>query len=458
MIINLIPDNSIASAPAGFGATVRSAADLIQHTFTDNITLNIRYGWGTYDNQDDRSLHNLAGAIGGAISSEFLSYSDVKAWLAAKPALPQDAFALASLPASISAFPDNPPNGFVIASAEEKALGQFSGQSTDIDGAIGFGTALTSDSWFSTALHEITHAMGRLTGVDPSSLITSDPWLFDLYRYSGPNEYQWAGGQAAYFSLDDGRTPLANFDLYSDPSDFAGDNLTPADPFNASVTPGNVLTPADISAMDVLGLTPVGAMPSSDFLPSSSNAIAVDDTSTGQSVPAAGLAYSGPVVGLRHQYIYTGQDKINVSVSDDYWFLHGGPGDDALAAHGGYNVLDGATGSNFLSGGTGADTFFVDDRSPPADIWSTVTGFHAGDDVTVFGVVPASGSSSIHWFDNQGAAGFTGLTLHATSPNQPTASLTLPGYGVSDLSDGRLSVAFGSEIDGTPFLHLTANG
>ena len=457
MIINLIADSSIASAPSGFTAAVRSAADLIQQTFADNITLNIRYGWGTYNNQIDRSLHNFSGAIGGALSSEFVPYSDLKAGLAAKPALSQDAFALASLPTSTSAFPDNPVNGIVIASAEEKALGNFAGRSTDVDGAIGFGTALASNSWFSVALHEITHAMGRLTGVDPSSLVTSDPWLFDLYRYSGPNEYQWAGGQPGYFSLDDGRTPLANFDLYSDPSDFAGDSLTPADPFNATAAPVNSLTPADISVMDLLGFTPVGAMPASDFLPSPSNAIAVSDTSTGQSVSAAGVPYNGPVEGLRHQYVYTGQDKINVTVSDDYWFLHGGPGDDAIAAHGGYNVLDGGTGSNFLSGGTGADTFFIDDRSPPADIWSTVTGFHSGDDVTVFGVVPASGSSNVQWFDNQGAAGFTGLTLHATAPNEPTASLTLPGYSMSDLSNGRLTVAFGSEVDGTPFMHVTAN-
>jgi hypothetical protein len=37
-------------------------------------------------------------------------------------------------------------------------------------------------------------------------------------------------------------------------------------------------------------------------------------------------------------------------------------------------VLNGSTGSSFLYGGTGKDTFFVDDRNPPADssIWSTV--------------------------------------------------------------------------------------
>jgi serralysin len=164
------------------------------------------------------------------------------------------------------------------------------------------------------------------------------------------------------------------------------------------------------------------------------------------------------VPGLQHQFLYSGSDQLNISVSDDNWFLHGGPANEAIAAHGGYNVLDGGTGSNFLTGGSGTDTFFVDDRSPSADIWTTVNGFHPGDDATVFGVVPAAGSANIQWADNQGAAGFTGLTLHVSTANQPTASLTLAGYGTSDLSNGRLAVAFGSEPDGTPFMHIVAKG
>jgi len=142
----------------------------------------------------------------------------------------------------------------------------------------------------------------------------------------------------------------------------------------------------------------------------------------------------------------------------DRWFLKGGPGDDAIQAHGGYNVIDGSTGSNFLTGGSGTDTFFVDDRGPPADIWSTVNGFHQGDDATVFGMIPAPDGSNFQWMDNQGAVGFTGLTLHVFTPNAPTASLTLPGYSRSDLDSGRLSVGFGSEPDGTPFMHVIAIG
>ena len=108
MNINLIADRSVASAPAGFAAAVRSAADLIQQSFTDSITLNIRYGWGTYNDQPDASLINFAGALGGAVSADFVSYSVLRAWLVAKPVLSQDEFALASLPANASVFPVNP--------------------------------------------------------------------------------------------------------------------------------------------------------------------------------------------------------------------------------------------------------------------------------------------------------------------------------------------------------------
>ena len=185
--------------------------------------------------------------------------------------------------------------------------------------------------------------------------------------------------------------------------------------------------------------------------------IKVTDTTVGQSFLPITFPYSGPVAGLEQQYIYPGGHSINVSVSSNNWFLKSGPGQDAIQAFGGYNVLDGSTGSNFLTGGSGTDTFFVDDRSPPADIWTTVNGFHAGDDATVFGIVPAANNSNFQWTDNEGAAGFTGLTLHVLMQFAPTASLTLPGYSTSDLGNGRLTVAFGNEPDGTPFMHITAS-
>ena len=183
----------------------------------------------------------------------------------------------------------------------------------------------------------------------------------------------------------------------------------------------------------------------------------VFDTSNGGAADYHGDAYSGPVAGLSFQYIYSGTDSLNVTGRTPGEFIHTGSGFDAIdvSAAGGSNVLDGGTNSNFLVGGkslSGADTFFVDDRGPPSDIWSTVGNFHAGDAATIFGITQNGFKTS--WVDGQGAAGFTGVTLHVTAPGVPTASITLAGYNVADLSNGRLSQTFGVEPDGTTFLYI----
>ncbi|MGH3422332.1 MAG: hypothetical protein ACRDOD_22380, partial [Streptosporangiaceae bacterium] len=183
--------------------------------------------------------------------------------------------------------------------------------------------------------------------------------------------------------------------------------------------------------------------------------LAAYDTTTGQAISAVGESYSGPVQGLQEQYINVTGDSINVAASGDGWFIHSGSGNDAISVHGGVNVLDGGTGSNFLTGGSGTDTFYVDDRLAAADIWTTVVGLHAGDDATVWGITP--GNFTLGWVGNDGAAGYTGLTLHATAAGRPIASLTLTGYNQADLTNGRLSTSFGSIDPNTPYLYVHAN-
>jgi Ca2+-binding RTX toxin-like protein len=181
-----------------------------------------------------------------------------------------------------------------------------------------------------------------------------------------------------------------------------------------------------------------------------------DDTTTGAAASGSTQPYTGPVQGLQNEYINVTSDHLNISCSTDDWFIHSGGGDDAIAVHGGSNVLDGGTGSNFLTGGTGTDTFFVDDRGASSDIWSTVVGFHAGDSATIWGVTPRD--FGLDWADGQGAAGFTGLTLHATAASKPTASLTLAGYSQADMANGRLSVSFGNDpASGSAYMSIHAN-
>ena len=184
--------------------------------------------------------------------------------------------------------------------------------------------------------------------------------------------------------------------------------------------------------------------------------LAIRDTTSGAAVADAPTQYVGPVNGLQRQYINITSHSLNINVSTPNWFLHSGDGTDALAASGGTNVLDGGTGSNFLTGGGGTDTFFVDDRGAAADIWSTVNNFHVGDAATIWGITQQG--FGIAWVDNQGAVGFQGLTLHATAAGKPIASLTLPGFSLADLSNGRLSTIFGTDPgSGSPYLYVKDN-
>ena len=182
----------------------------------------------------------------------------------------------------------------------------------------------------------------------------------------------------------------------------------------------------------------------------------VMDMTKGQRVAATGQPYTGPVSGLQDEYINITSDNLNINVSTPNWFIHSGSGTDAIAVSGGVNVLDGGTGSNFLTGGTGTDTFFVDDRAAAADIWSTVAGFHAGDSATIWGVTPQG--FGLTFADGKGAAGFTGLTLHAKASGKPTASLTLTGFSQADVTSGRLSVLFGTDsASGSAYMYLHGN-
>lgn len=184
---------------------------------------------------------------------------------------------------------------------------------------------------------------------------------------------------------------------------------------------------------------------------------AITDTTLGLSYVTIGSNYKGPVSYLKDEFIYAGVNNIAVSSALPDVFIHGGGGDDALFAASGNNVLDGGTGSNFLTGGSGTSTYFVDDRNAPSDIWSTIVGFHRGDAATIWGVNQSG--FQIEWRDGEGAAGYTGLTFHATALGRPTASMTLPGYTTADLTNGRLAFVSGHEpVSDSDYMYLFAAG
>ncbi|MDR3530933.1 MAG: NF038122 family metalloprotease [Rhodopila sp.] len=448
MQINFVYDSSVQGAPTGFKQGLIAAADIIDSAILNPITITIGIGYGE-DNGSTLSAGTLAEAQ--PAFGVLLTYNQLVGSLSAAATSADDTTFVNSLPAT------DPSNGanFFVSAAQAIAWGMIDDTSNQIDGYAGFSSSLPFDydpsdgitpgtyDFVGVALHELTHALGRY--------LTSS-WLtpMNLLGYGSNGQIDLVNTDPRYLSFDGGKTNLGNLDTKSDAADFASGG--PVDPFDAAVPSGTALpwSALDSRLMDVLGYTM--AAPAAVQIPN----FAVMDTTTRLTSTSNGTVYTGPVAGLDYQFISATTDSVVITANVSNVFIASGAGTDALSVAnvGGRNVLDGGAGSNFLVGSTNAasqDTFFVDDRSATADIWSTMVNVHAGDDVTVWGLT--ANDFTLAWADGQGAAGFTGLTLHATAAGKPAASLTLPGFASADLSNGRLGVSFGT-VDGNTYLHI----
>jgi hypothetical protein len=137
--------------------------------------------------------------------------------------------------------------------------------------------------------------------------------------------------------------------------------------------------------------------------------------------------FSGtPIPGVQIDYQFLGATTGEVTIgtdSNDFINLLGG--DDAAAGGAGNDILDGGIGSNFLSGNTGTDTFFLDGRGGTIT-WSTITDWTAGEQLSVWGW--NANSKVIVWRED-GAAGFTGITMHADLNNDGTIDTSVTWSG-----------------------------
>jgi hypothetical protein len=98
-----------------------------------------------------------------------------------------------------------------------------------------------------------------------------------------------------------------------------------------------------------------------------------------------------------------------------------------------------------MVGGSGHDTFFMDDRAPTQPIFSTIKNFHSGDDATVWGVTQQDFTMTV--LDNQGAADAKGVDLIFSAPGHIDVSFVLTGYTSADLHNGRLALTYGRTED-----------
>ena len=344
---------------SGFTAAIQAAANIFDQDFLGNYTVNITYGWGTYDGQTNSELttaNNGISSIGGTENSTTVSYATVRNWLSANATLSDQQAAVASLPSNTSAFPGNA-NSFFVSSAQEKALGVYTGSNSTIDGSIGFNdTDPANSNFLGLALTEIAHALGWIT-----EFYAGAPTIADLFRFSSQGTYQWTGGDAAYFSLNNGATDLANFATTFDYTLFT--NLT-NDALSVPITPQTTnLTSFDIEVLNAVGF---GQAP-----------VSASVSGTNFSVQ------EGQSVSISSELTVSNPDGDNIT---EYQFLNSG-GD------GGHFVVGGTTeaagqwfevsAANLGSvsyvggGGPGTDTLQAEVFDATTGAWSSPTTFAA---------------------------------------------------------------------------------
>ena len=422
-----------------FKAAIIKAENFFQSHFNGSATLNMSFNLQSISNQftGQNFYFPLFNVSYSSLVSAMTSHAVTADQLAAVKAMP--------------ATDPTGGKGFMVPVGMARNLGLAAGPiGTSADDNIvlnsNFSWSFDADA-VGVLEHEISEGgLGRIGGLG----VENNAWgPLDLFRYSAVGERDYSGGQdglASYFSVD-GTTLLTQFHNSVNMSGvFDGQDL--AD-WNGNVSgdafgPGGPGAPGGISAVDmqvmgVLGWAPVD--------PSQPMIFSINDTTTNTVTTQTGEAYNGPVAGLQHQIIDITPDSLNITSSTPNVFIHTGSGTDGIDVSqvNGNNVVDGSTGSNFLIGGTGNDTFYMDDRNPSAPIFSTIVNFHSGDNATVWGVNPTDFKLTL--LDNQGAAGALGLDFIFSAPGHIDTSFVLAGYVSADLTNGRLSESYGTTQD-----------
>jgi hypothetical protein len=271
--------NFLTPVPLDFVNDANTAAAILAATFTNNITLtfNVRFGLSALGNPLAPLGANAAINPNTAI---YTNYTTLRNNLLSfgQP----NFFTPTNVPAGNTL--DGMTN-FYIPSSVAKAFG-IPNIPAGVDGSIGIGTGWAAGTGRVNAfLHEITHAMGRISFNQTRDGVTYNP-EFDLMRFSRAAR---APGQVpvrvfdgtnpsapnrpafpAYFSIDGGVTTRADWGIWSDPADFINpqidstlpgpySDLTPNDAFNELVRNGGIaplqLTTEDILATEALGFT-----------------------------------------------------------------------------------------------------------------------------------------------------------------------------------------------------------
>jgi hypothetical protein len=262
LIINPIFDGTITSDANAttIEATINAAIHVYEVSFTDPITVNIRF--------------EEMGTGLGASSTYYdtISYSTYLSRLTADRTTAADAAAVLSLPAG----PNNPVDGspyMDVTTANLRALGiNVNPPSGQPDGFVGLRTSImnldrtsinpSKYDLMGVASHEIDEVLGlgsSLNGLgNGAAAPTGAVWGMDLYRYDQTTNrsFNTTLGSQAYFSINGGVSDLARFNQTAggDFSDWYSTGAHTPRVQDAFGTPGS--TPnlgVELTALDVLG-------------------------------------------------------------------------------------------------------------------------------------------------------------------------------------------------------------
>ena len=185
--INLIFDAAAMAAPASFRAGIQQAASMLTASISDQITVNLKIDYS----------NTGGGAAGGPDGGLYEPYSTVRADLI-NNATPGDT-AFNALPTG-STFQGQ--SNVAVWNAQLKLWGILGANDTTTDdGSATFATDINPNLLVGVALHELTHAMGRVPYGPPYS---ASPDIFDFYRFtSAGNRLIHAGtGQFSIWNTD----------------------------------------------------------------------------------------------------------------------------------------------------------------------------------------------------------------------------------------------------------------